>query len=391
MGSFLVLLNNGFNCLRKWKFKLINEEIEKIVKFVRTLITNIAWIETVSWAVALLMKWYEKFYDCVIANKKYLVKKKDNNPMFSRQYNIFLIELAKNILFSFVLINFNIMAGLDIICVLYGQKVEPINIKSLVIEIIIIAIYILLIVMLNKVYFHNDKSIPCGIILGYGLLCGGLLDFFFAFGLWKTNFYPWCCLGVTVVEIVLNDLLLRKLSLYREYRLAKENIFFGLNVIMTCIYVTIYVAVIQFGDIDKHFDVMYVCITVQIIIIVCEVIMNDINECAPYEKEIWMKNGNKKLTNSGIEERKIGKITWREDGRKVEVDIKHITKISYIAHYSHKGMKERKIVLADGNEVKGYVFKSFLSWYGICWIEGDAVKVELYPADNVVRCEDNIN
>ena len=54
-------------------------------------------------------------------------------------------------------------------------------------------------------------------------------------------------------------------------------------------------------------------------------------------------------------------------------------------------MKERKIVLADGNEVKGYVFKSFLSWYGICWIEGDAVKVELYPADNVVRCEDNIN
>lgn len=387
MGSFLVLLNNGFNCLRKWKFKLINQEITRIVKII---IAVLAGLETISWARANFVSVCRKFFEYVNVNTKYLVKKKDNNILFSRQYSIFLIELAKNILFSFVLINFNIMAGLDIISILYGQKIEPINIESLVIEIIIIVIYISLIVILNKVYFYNDKSIPCGIILVYGLLCGGLLDFFFAFGLWKTNFYPWCCLGVTVVEIVLNDLLLRKLSLYREYRLSKENIFFGLNVIMTCIYVTIYVAVIQFGDIDKHFDVMYVCITIQIIIIVCEVIMNDINECAPYEKEIWMKNGNKKLTNSGIEERKIGKITWREDGRVVEMDKKQITKISYTAHYHHKGMKERKIVLADGNEVKGYVFKSFLSWYGICWIAGDAVKVELYPADNVVRCEDNI-
>lgn len=153
---------------------MINEEIEKIVKFVRTLITNIAWIETVSWAVTLFAKWC----DCVIANKKYLVKEKDNNPMFTRQYNIFLIEFVKNTFLSLMLINFNIMVGLDILCVLYGQKVEPINIKSLVIEIIIIAIYILLIVMLNKVYLHNDKSIPCGIILVYGLLCGVLVDFF---------------------------------------------------------------------------------------------------------------------------------------------------------------------------------------------------------------------
>lgn len=340
--------------------------------------------------MTLFAKWYEKFCDCVIANKKYLVKEKDNNPMFSRQYNIFLIELAKNILFSFVLINFNIMAGLDIVCVLYGQKVEPINIKFLVIEIIIIAIYILLIVMLNKVYFYNDKSIPCGIILVYGLLCGGLLDFFFAFGLWKTNFYPWCSLGVTVVEIVLNDLLLRKLSLYREYRSSKENLFFVLNTIMTCIYVTINVVVIKLGDINKHLPLMYVCITIQFIFMLCEFFINHMNEHKAYQKEIWIKNGDKELTNSGIKERKIGKIVWRKDGKDVELDKKQITKISYTAHYNHKGMKERKIVLADGNEVKGYVFKSFLSWYGICWIEGDAVKVELYPADNVVRCEDNI-
>lgn len=386
MGSFLVLLNNGFNCLRKWRFKLINEEIEKIVKFVRTLITNIAWIETVSWAVTLFAKWC----DCVIANKKYLVKEKDNNPMFTRQYNIFLIEFVKNTFLSLMLINFNIMVGLDILCVLYGQKVEPINIKSLVIEIIIIAIYILLITILNKMYFHNNKNIPCGIILVYGLLCGVLVDFFLTFGLWKTNFYPWCSLGVTVVEIVLNDLLLRKLSLYREYRSSKENLFFVLNTIMTCIYVTINVVVIKLGDINKHMPLMYVCITIQLIFMLCEFFINDMNEHKAYQKEIWIKNGDKELTNSGIKERKIGKIVWRKDGKDVELDKKQITKISYTAHYNHKGMKERKIVLADGNEVKGYVFKSFLSWYGICWIAGDAVKVELYPADNVVRCEDNI-
>lgn len=387
MGSFLVLLNNGFNCLRKWRFKLINQEITRIVKII---IAVLAGLETISWARANFVSVCRKFYEYVNVNTKYLVKKNDNNILFSRQYNIFLIELAKNILFSFVLINFNIMAASDTICVINGQNIEPINIECRVMEILIIAIYILLISILNKAYFHNDKSVPCGMILVLFFLCGVFVDLLLTFGLWKTNFYPWCSLGVTVVEIVLNDLLLRKLSLYREYRSSKENIFFVLNVIMTCIYVTIYVVVIQFGDIDKHFDVMYVCITIQIIIIVCEVIMNDINECAPYQKEIWMKNGNKELTNSGIEERKIGKITWREDGKVVEMDKKQITKISYTAHYHHKGMKERKIVLADGNEVKGYVFKSFLSWYGICWIAGDAVKVELYPADNVVRCEDNI-
>lgn len=223
MGSFLVLLNNGFNCLRKWKFKLINQEITRIVKIIIAVLVG---LETISWARANFVSVCRKFFEYVNVNTKYLVKKKDNNILFSRQYSIFLIELAKNILFSFVLINFNIMAGLDIISILYGQKIEPINIESLVIEIIIIVIYISLIVILNKVYFYNDKSIPCGIILVYGLLCGGLLDFFFAFGLRKTNFYPWCCLGVTVVEIVLNDLLLRKLSLYHEYRLSKENIFF---------------------------------------------------------------------------------------------------------------------------------------------------------------------
>lgn len=233
------------------------------------------------------------------------------------------------------------MAGRDIICVLYGQKIEPINIVSLAIVIIIIVIYILLIVILNKMYFYNDKSIPCGRILVYGLLCGVLVDFFLAFGLWKTSFYPWCCLGVTVVEIVLNDLLLRKISLYREYRSSKENLFFVLNTIMTCIYVTINVVVIKLGDLNKHLPLMYVCIAIQFIIMLWEFVVNNMNEHKVYQKEIWMKNGNKKLTNSGIEERKIGKITWHEDDRKVEIDIKHITKISYTAHYSHKGMKEK--------------------------------------------------
>lgn len=367
---------------------MINQEITRIVKII---IAVLAGLETISWARANFVSVCRKFYEYINVNTKYLVKKNDNNPMCTRQYNIFLIEFVKNTFLSLMLINFNIMVGLDILCVLYGQRVEPINIKSLVIEIIIIAIYILSIVMLNKVYLHNDKSIPCGVILVFGLLCGVLVDFFLAFGLWKTNFYPWCSLGVTIVEIVLNDSLLRKLSLYREYRSSKENLFFVLNTIMTCIYVTINVVVIKLGDINKHLPLMYVCITIQFIFMLCEFFINHMNEHKAYQKEIWIKNGDKELTNSGIKEREIGKIVWRKDGKDVELDKKQITKISYTAHYNHKGMKKRKIILADGNEVKGYVFKSFLSWYGICWIVGDAVKVELYPADNVVRCEDNIN
>lgn len=78
---------------------MINEEIEKIVKFVRTLITNIAGIETLTWAVAHLSKAYNKFYEYAIANTKCFVKKKDNNLLFNRQYNIFLIEFTKNTFF----------------------------------------------------------------------------------------------------------------------------------------------------------------------------------------------------------------------------------------------------------------------------------------------------
>ena len=292
-------------------------------------------------------------------------------------------------LFPPILVSFNIIIGLYIA---FSGQIEAKDRIYVVMVTLIIVIYILLISIFNRVYFHNDTTIPCGRIIVFGVICGVVIDSFMVYVLGENcfTFYPWCCLVVTVAEIVLNELLLKKISLYRVYRASNELVFFVLNIIFMCIYVTIYVGLIQFGYVEKYFWIIYVGLTIQTIFLICEFVTNNINECRPYQKEICKKDGKEVIVNSGIEERRTEKIVWYEDNREIELKKNQIIKISYTAHYSHKGMKKRKIILDDGNEVNGYKFKCYSGWYGICWKEGESVKVELYPDEKVVRCEDNI-
>lgn len=146
-----------------------------------------------------------------------------------------------------------------------------------------------------------------------------------------------------------------------------------------CIYVTVYVGLIQFRYVEKYFLIIYVCLTIQTILLICEFVINNINECRPYQKEIWKKDSKEVIVNSGIKERKTEKIVWCEDNKGIEIKKNQIVKISYTSHYSQKGMKKRKIILDDGNEGNGYKFRYYSGWYGICWKEGESVKVELYP------------
>lgn len=155
----------------------------------------------------------EKIFEYANGNTKYLVKKRDNNILFNRQYNVLLVGLVKNMLFPPILVVFNIFIGVN---VAFGGQIEERNRIYVVMATLIIVIYILLISILNRVYFHNDTTFPCGRIIVFGVICGVVIDSFMTYVLGEScfTFYSWCCLVVTVADIVLNELLFKKISLY---------------------------------------------------------------------------------------------------------------------------------------------------------------------------------
>ena len=110
-------------------------------------------------------------------------------------------------------------------------------------------------------------------------------------------------------------------------------------------------------------------------------------EKVSFEKVIYLKNGKKLTTESGIRENKKEKIIWEDnDGMVKTIKRKNIKKICYFIHYCPKKNEKKDsifISLDDGTEISGFKYRNYSNWCGIYKEEDDGISVELYPDEDI--------
>lgn len=324
--------------------------------------------------------WIVKFPLSNLHNKigRCVVNKKEQNYYLNDHIDFLMIQFVKNIMYPLILIMFNIYVS--VFTAFYKEKLG-IKWIDTIIFVSFIIFYIVYFSSKKVAINTDDKNIPYSWLIIFGILCGFIIEIILAnvcvLGRWEL--FVFICLLITLLQIIVNEILLYKARFYEQYACGKNKLFWNIKVIIMCAEVINFTAYILSGNEKILYVLEHIFICAIIIVLILEFIILMREQSIQLEKNIYLKDGTIATTFSDIKEGKNNTIEWKDGSHTMNVKKSNIVKIAYFNNFNPKEMKIREIVLTDGTKVNGYRYSNNSGWYGLCRKCNEGLEIELYP------------
>ena len=319
-------------------------------------------------------------------NARWIVKKKEPNYMLDKQMNSLMIEFIRNAIYPFVLVMCNIGVSGFII----GFK--EMTWRGAVVFALPVVIYIVYsyIKVAKITYKGNDILYSNLTILSIlrGLAIEIIIEYLFEVKIEIVHII--ICVCITIVQIIENEILIKKTGLKRQCECHGYIIFETLKVVAMCAEVIVCVAYMLNGESRILEMSEYICITCICAILWGELLSWNYEQRKEFKKSIFLKDGTVKTTLSGINEGKNDTVEWRDHSYTINIKKKEVCKISYFAHLDLIELRTREITLTDGTNISAYRYRDVSDWNGLCRKRKEGLEVELYPEEDVkMRRDEN--
>ena len=342
--------------------------------------------------LSLLLPFFLKFISFLIRkfinyNDSWIVKEKEPNYLLDRQLNSLMIEFMRTVIYPFVLAMFNIWVSGFII----GFK--EITWRGAVVFVLPVLIYIAYFYIKDVKITYKRKDILYGRLTWLNILCGLNIEIIieYLFNVKKEIVHIVICLGITIVQLIVNEILIEKAGTKKLHKCHGYKIFETLKMIAVCAEIIVFVAYSLNSKSVILEGVEYTCITCIYAILWIELLVWAYEQRKNFKKNIFLKNSKVKTTFSGIKKGKNATVEWRDGSYTISIKTKDVLKISYVAHLDSIDLGTREITLTDGTNISAYRYRYVLGWCGLCKKCDEGLEVELYPEDDInIRQDENL-